>query len=91
MNENSNSNHECNILNRKLLSLSGVNKIINFDSKNFVLESIMGIISIKGNNMELLNFDKSIIRIKGYIDSLNYLDKNNVKKNEESFFAKLFK
>lgn len=84
--------HELKLLDRNLLSITGIKKIINFDSKEFILESIMGPIHIKGSSMELLSLDtgSGLIKIKGKIDSYNYIDKIN-KNKEESFISKLFK
>ena len=56
------------------------------------LESIIGPIHIKGSSIELISLDtgSSLIKIKGKIDSYNYIDKIN-KNKEESFISKLFK
>ena len=92
MNERINTNHELKLIDRSLFTLSGVNKIISFDSTEFILESNMGPIHITGNDLELLNLDThdGLIRIKGTINGFNYIDKTT-KKKEESFIAKLFK
>ena len=87
-----NNNHELKLIDRSTLSLTGVNKIISFDSNEFLLESNMGLIHITGVNLELQSLDTSdgIIRIKGKISGYNYLDKQS-KKKEESIISKLFK
>ena len=84
--------HEVKMIDRNILSITGIKRIINFDSKEFILESIMGPIHIKGNSMELHSLDtgSGLIKIKGKIDSYNYIDKN-VKNKEESLISKLFK
>ena len=87
-----NINHELKIIDRNLFTLSGVNKIISFDSSEFILESNMGPIHITGSDLELLNLDThdGIIRIKGLVNGFNYIDKP-AKKKDEGFLAKLFK
>lgn len=87
-----NISHELKLIDRSILSLTGVNKIISFDSNEFLLESNMGLIHITGVNLELQSLDthEGIIRIKGKISGYNYLDKQ-VKKKEESILTKLFK
>lgn len=86
------STQELKLLDRNLLSITGVNKIISFDNIEFILESNMGPIHIKGQNLELLSLDShdGLIRIKGNIRGINYIDKIS-KKKEESIISKLFK
>lgn len=92
MEQTINSSQELKLIDRSILSLTGVNKIISFDSNEFLVESSMGIIHIMGINLDLLSLDTQdgVIRIKGKISGFNYLDKQ-VKKKDESVFAKLFK
>lgn len=87
--EASNLNHIIKLIERKSLVLSGIKRIINFDDKQFNLESNMGSIIIKGNDLELIKLDTidGNVSIKGSIDSISYLD---IKQNE-SFISKLFK
>ena len=87
-----NNNHEVKMIDRNILSITGIKKIINFDNREFIIESIMGLINIKGSNMELLTLDTTngIIKIKGKINSYVYIEKNN-KSKEEGLLSKLFK
>lgn len=93
MNENiSLVSQELKIIDRNILTLSGVSKIISFDSLEFVLESNHGPIHIWGNNLELISLDNKDgnLKIKGKITGINYLEKVE-KKKQESLLAKLFK
>ena len=91
MNENIYKNHELKLLNRNILSLSGIKKVMNFDTDEFILCSTLGDILVKGKNLEmlLLDTDKGDIKIKGTINSIIYSDEK--KSNKESIFSKLFK
>ncbi len=91
MNEVLYKTHEVKIVNRDLLSLTGITKISNFDIDEFLLNSVMGNIYIKGKNLEVLQLDtdKGDIKIKGKINSISYLDSK--KEGKESIFTKLFK
>lgn len=91
MNENIYKNHELKLLNRNILSLSGIKKVMNFDNDEFILSSTLGDIFVKGKNLEmlLLDTDKGDIKIKGTINSIIYSDEK--KGNKESIFSKLFK
>ena len=75
---------------RKKIALNGINKLISFNSKEFNIDSKLGNILLKGNNLELLKLDTNdgTLIIKGKIDSLTYMDDKN---KEISFIARLFK
>ena len=90
-NEN-NYNHTISLTERKNILLTGIKKIENFDDEEFYIESNMGFILIKGNDLELVKLDTMCgnVSIKGKINSIWYVDgKKNEK--EESMFNKLFK
>lgn len=88
----SNYNHGISLLERKSLVITGVKKIENFDSEQFLLETIMGFIIIKGEGLELVKLDtlQGNVSIKGTINSISYAEE--AKKNKEnSIFNRLFK
>lgn len=87
-----NYNHTVNIYDRKTISLSGIKKINNFDENEFYIESIMGHIIIKGEQLELIKIDtfKGNLNIKGKITSINYLEENK-KMKTDNIMARLFK
>lgn len=84
--------HELKLSDRREIYLTGIKKIISFDTEEFLMESSMGIILIKGSSLELIKLDThdGNLKIKGKINGINYLDSNN-SKNKESFISKLFK
>ncbi len=87
-------NHGIQINERKNVLITGVKKLENFDDKEFFLESVMGHILIKGENLELIKLDtfQGTLSIKGRLNSLNYLESKNGKTPfKESVISKLFK
>ena len=86
-------NHNIAISMRKSINLTGVKKIENFDENEFLLETNMGYLMIKGTNLEIIKLDtyQGDVSIKGKIDSLNYLENNKKQEKQESVFSKLFK
>ncbi len=88
--ETSNLNHIVKIIERKSIVINGIKRIINFDDKQFTLESNMGDIVIKGTGLEMIKLDTidGNVSIKGNIDSMTYLDNS---KTGESLINKLFK
>lgn len=87
--QNINMNHVVKMIDRKSIVISGIKKIINFDDKQFTMESNMGDIIVKGNSLEMIKLDTidGNVSIKGSIDSIQYM---NIK-NNESLITKLFK
>ena len=84
-------NHNVNMVDRKNIIISGVKKIDNFDNKEFVLETTMGLMNIKGSELEIVKLDtyQGNVSIKGIINSIIYLDTK--KEKEDSILSKLFK
>ncbi len=91
MDNNLVGSHELKITDRKSIILTGIKKIISFNSTEFIMDSNLGTIELKGNNLELNKLDTNLgnVNIKGTINSLNYLVRE--KSKEESILSKLFK
>lgn len=85
--------HAVTINERKNLLISGVKKIDSFDNEEFLMETNMGYINIKGEELEIVKLDtfQGNVSIKGRINSLTYMDGPNKKDKEENIFSKLFK
>ena len=91
---NNSFNHGLTITERKNLIISGVKKIESFDNEEFLMETTLGFLVIKGSELEIIKLDtyQGNVSIKGRIDSLMYLDNVNGKKNkDDSLLNKLFK
>ena len=88
----SNYNHGISLLERKNLVITGVKKIENFDKEQFLLETVMGFIIVKGEDLELVKLDtlQGNVSIKGTVNALYYEEDIN-KKKEDSIFNRLFK
>lgn len=86
-------NHGLSIAERKNIVISGVKKIESFDSEEFLMETTLGFLVIKGSELEIIKLDtyQGNVSIKGKIDSLMYLDSANKKDKENSLLNKLFK
>ena len=88
---NDSHSHSITVIERKSFITNGVKKIENFDDKEFLLDTIMGYLLVKGEGLELVKLDTNLgnISIKGLINSINYLD--DTKEKDSSFIGKLFK
>ena len=56
--ENISYNHGISINERKLVYITGVNKIESFDEEEFLLDTNMGYLVIKGNGLEIVAEEK---------------------------------
>lgn len=88
-----NLNHNITINERKNIVISGVKKIDSFDNEEFLMETTMGYIIIKGSELEIVKLDtyQGNVSIKGKINSLNYMENASKKDKEEGIFSRLFK
>ena len=84
--------HSVKVLERNNIFISGTKKVHNFNDNEFLINTVMGNINIKGTNLELIKLDTNDgnICIKGKINSVVYLDGVDGEK-ESGFFGKLFK
>ena len=87
------TNHSISITERKNIMLTGVKKIDSFDDEEFLLETNMGYIVIKGKGLEIIKLDtnQGNVSIKGVLNSLSYMEGVNKKQKEDNMFSKLFK
>lgn len=75
---------------RKLLELSGVKNVERFDENEFVLETTLGWMMVKGSELSVhkLDTEHGDVVIKGNIDMIEY---TTAHKNKESLLSRLFK
>ena len=93
-NINVNSNIIQNIVleNRKKLSISGVNDVLSFDDQVVIVDTELGLLTVKGENIKItkLSLDTAEVIIEGEISNLSY-SQNNQEKNSASLLSKIFK
>lgn len=79
--------------NREKLSISGVLDVESFDEESVVVDTEMGILIIKGEELRInkLSIDSSELNIEGYIMGLQYSDKDGGRSKGMGFWAKMFR
>src|SRR6476659_5684183 len=84
--------HDLVMRGRRVLDITGVKQVESFDNEEFLLETSMGFLAIRGQNLQMKNLDvdKGIVSIKGKIFDLVYLDEQHGEK-AKGFFSKLFR
>ena len=94
MEENKNlGTHKVHINGRHTAVLTGVQDVLSFDANEILLETIQGILMIRGEELHVnrLSLDKGEVDIDGKIDSLAYTDNNPALKSAGSVLGRLFK
>ncbi|WP_425288595.1 sporulation protein YabP [Salibacterium halotolerans] len=83
--------HEVVMKSRESLEITGVKEVESFDNEEFLLETSMGFLSIRGNQLHIKNLDvhEGVISIEGKVDDLVYVDAAGEK--SKGFLGKLFK
>ena len=72
--------------NREKLNVSGVLDVLSFDDQIIIVETELGLLTIKGENLKInkLNIDTSDITLDGYISSLTYSESDSFKKMRQA-------
>lgn len=84
--------HDLIMRGRRLIDITGVKQVESFDNEEFLLETVMGFLAIRGQNLQMKNLDvtKGVVSIKGKVYDIVYLDDHDGGK-AKGFFGKLFK
>ncbi|EGW40006.1 sporulation protein YabP [Desulfosporosinus sp. OT] len=71
--------HRLVMENREQIALTGVHKVQSFDPKEIVLETELGILSIKGDQLgiKLLNLEQGLVDIEGHVGAMIYQRSSN--------------
>ncbi len=78
--------------NREKLTISGVNDVLSFDDQIVILETQLGLLTVKGENLRInkLSIDNEEVIIEGEINNLSYSEKELERKGS-SLLGKIFK
>ncbi|MBM0067767.1 sporulation protein YabP [Alkalicoccobacillus gibsonii] len=84
--------HDITLKGRKQLDITGVKQVESFDNEEFLMETTMGFLSVKGQNLHMknLNVEQGLVSIEGKIHDMIYLDQSGQDKSK-GFLGKLFK
>ncbi|MCC3380853.1 sporulation protein YabP [Paenibacillus farraposensis] len=85
--------HDLHMQSRKQLDISGVSNVESFDSEEFLLQTELGHLTIRGQHLHIknLSLEEGLLSIEGQIHSLVYLEPGAQAKNGKSLFGKLFR
>jgi len=78
--------------NREKLSVSGVLDVLSFDDQVVMIETELGLLTVKGQNLRInkLSIDTSEVIVEGEISYLAYSEASQ-NKSSSGFLSKIFK
>ena len=96
--ERKNTNITTNVIqnlvleNREKLSVSGVNDVLSFDDQVVMVDTELGLLTVKGENIHInkVSLDTAEVIIEGEISSLSYSQKS-IEKSSGTLLSKIFK
>ena len=85
--------HKLLIQGRKFAELTGIKEVVSFDEKEVVLNTTIGVLMIRGNDLfvKRLTVEKGEVDLEGQIDSFIYVDKAGKGGEKESIVKRLFR
>ena len=85
--------HKLELYNREKGTVTGVLDVISFDENTIVLDTDLGLLTIKGNDLHVsrLSLEKGELDLEGHADSLVYSSNEGYRKSNQSLLSRLFK
>lgn len=83
--------HKLALESRKRMTLTGIKDVQSFDDKLVILDTSLGVLVIKGNELHInrLSLDKGDVDLEGRVDAMEYADKKE-EKSAGSILGRLF-
>ncbi|TFB21030.1 sporulation protein YabP [Filobacillus milosensis] len=84
--------HELKLVNRRRMELTGVKDVDSFDTEEFLLQTTLGYLVVRGENLHMknLNVEEGLLTIQGKIEAFSYIDDHQGNKGK-GFLSKIFK
>lgn len=85
--------HSCLMQNRSSVSLTGMREMISFDEEQVVMDTDMGLLTIKGKDLHIsrLTVEQGEVDIEGNVDSVIYSSNEAYRKAGQSLIGRLFR
>ena len=79
--------------NREKLSVSGVIDVLSFDDQVVMIETELGLLTVKGENLHInkLSIDTSEVIVEGNVSYLSYSNSEGSNEKGGGFISKIFK
>ncbi|KJS23274.1 MAG: hypothetical protein VR72_01680 [Clostridiaceae bacterium BRH_c20a] len=88
---------ECvlSLINREKMQITGVNNVASYDEAEIVIQTVLGILVVKGAGMHItnLNLEDGNLTVDGYINKLEFSEDKGAKLRDKSkgIFSRLIR
>lgn len=84
--------HRLSLESRRQCRLTGVSDVLSFDEKEVLLETVEGMLMIKGEGLHVsrINLEQGEADIEGKTDSFVYSERSSLAKKGEGLLTRLF-
>ena len=84
--------HHLVMENREQIALTGIQKVQSFDPKEIVLETELGILSIKGDQLGIktLNLEEGMVDLQGHVSAFIY-HRNTSEGSRQGFLNRILR
>lgn len=85
--------HKLELQNREQGRVTGVQDVVSFDENQIILDTDMGLLTIKGKNLHVsrLTLEKGEVDLDGMLESFLYSSNEAFRRSGESLLKRLFK
>ncbi|MGI6019662.1 MAG: sporulation protein YabP [Marvinbryantia sp.] len=85
--------HKVVVAERKSGTVSGISDVLSFDENEIVLDTEMGLLTIKGKDLHIsrLSLELGEADMEGKVDSMVYSERGHKKKQDGSLMSRLFR
>ena len=85
--------HSFHLTDRAICQMTGVKDVIALDETEVLLETEMGILTIRGKELHMrrLTLEKGEVDLEGSVTGFTYSDSGNFQKQGDSFLKRIFK
>lgn len=85
--------HKLSVDSRKRTCLTGIKDVVAFDMNQVLLESCMGMVLIKGNDLKVtrLSLEKGEIDIDGHVEGVTYSEVKDYGEKSKTLLKRMFK
>jgi len=85
--------HKLVLLNQEQMELTGISRVESFNPEEILLETEMGLVAIKGEDLDIrnLNLEQSLVEIVGLVTDIIYTGEKSLGQGRKGLFERIFK
>jgi len=85
--------HKLVLLNQEQMELTGISRVESFNPEEILLETEMGLVAIKGEDLDIrnLNLEQSLVEIVGLVTEIIYTGEKSLGQGRKGLFERIFK